>query len=136
MLSVYREFGVVEKDSRTDNFNKTAENRDIYQLVGPGWLIVNRMKAWQGSLGVSPLRGIVSGHYICFKPVHSEHPAFLNYLLRSGVYTNEMLRLSRGVRPNQIEIGLYAMRRGWRPRILRVGTVAHVMPSWPMRRRL
>jgi hypothetical protein len=27
------------------------------------------------------------------------------------------------------------MRRGWRPRILRVGMVAHLMPRRPMRRR-
>jgi type I restriction enzyme, S subunit len=104
MLSVYRDHGVVQKDARSDNFNKTAENRNIYQLVDEGWLIVNRMKAWQGSLGISPHRGIVSGHYICFRPEHGEDPRFLDYLLRSAAYTAELGRLSRGVRPNQIEI--------------------------------
>ncbi len=104
MLSVYRDHGVVLKDGRVDNFNKTAENRNIYQLVNLGWLVVNRMKAWQGSLGISPYRGIVSGHYICFRPQHGEDPRFLNYLLRSPAYSAELRRLSRGVRPNQIEI--------------------------------
>ncbi|MFG1898458.1 restriction endonuclease subunit S [Micromonospora zamorensis] len=104
MLSVYRSHGVVKKDSRGDNFNKTAENRNIYQLVDKGWLIVNRMKAWQGSVGISNHRGIVSGHYICFRPRHNEDPRFLNHLLRSSAYTLEYARLSRGVRPNQIEI--------------------------------
>lgn len=104
MLSVYRSHGVVKKDSRSDNFNKTAENRNIYQLVDKGWLIVNRMKAWQGSVGISNHRGIVSGHYICFRPRHNEDPRFLNHLLRSSAYTVEYARLSRGVRPNQIEI--------------------------------
>lgn len=104
MLSVYREHGVVRKESRDDNFNKTAENRNIYQLVDDGWLIVNRMKAWQGSLGVSPYRGIVSGHYICFEPTHHEDSRFLNYLLRSSVYRVTLHQMSRGVRPNQIEI--------------------------------
>jgi type I restriction enzyme S subunit len=104
MLSVYRDYGVVKKDSRDDNANKTAENREIYQLVDDGWLIINRMKAWQGSVGISPYRGIVSGHYICFRPRHDENPRFLNWLLRSAAYTTEYLRLSRGVRPNQVEI--------------------------------
>lgn len=104
MLSVYRDHGVVRKESRTDNFNKTAENRNIYQLVKPGWLVVNRMKAWQGSLGISPLRGIVSGHYLCFRPTHAENHEFLNFLLRSDVYAALFRRLSRGVRPNQLEI--------------------------------
>jgi len=104
MLSVYRDLGVVRKDGREDNYNKTAENRDIYQLVHPGWLIVNRMKAWQGSVGISALRGTVSGHYICFKPLHNEDHRFLNYLIRSEPYASELRLLSRGVRPSQIEI--------------------------------
>lgn len=104
MLSVYREHGVVRKDSRDDNTNQTAENRNIYQLVDEGWLIVNRMKAWQGAVGVSRVRGIVSGHYLCFRPRHGADPRFLNWLLRSGVYATEYARMSRGVRPGQIEI--------------------------------
>ena len=104
MLSVYRDHGVIEKESRDDNFNKTAQNRNIYQLVDQGWLILNRMKAWQGSVGVSTFRGIVSGHYICFQPRHGNDPRFLNHLLRSPIYTAEMRRLSRGVRPSQFEI--------------------------------
>jgi type I restriction enzyme S subunit len=104
MLSVYRDHGVVKKESRKDNVNQTAENRDIYQLVDSGWFVVNRMKAWQGSVGISSYRGIVSGHYICFRPHHGEDSRFLNWLLRSGVYALEYARLSRGVRPNQVEI--------------------------------
>ncbi|TQJ23806.1 type I restriction enzyme S subunit [Micromonospora sp. A202] len=104
MLSVYRDYGIVKKDSRSDNGNKTAENREIYQLVDSGWLVINRMKAWQGSVGISSYRGIISGHYVCFRPKHHENAQFLNWLLRSDVYTVEYLRLSRGVRPNQVEI--------------------------------
>lgn len=103
MLSVYRDFGVIVKDETT-NFNKTAEDRSIYQLVEPGWLVVNRMKAWQGSVGVSTLRGIVSGHYICFEPRHSESDRFLHYLIRSPRLTAHFRAISRGVRPSQMEI--------------------------------
>lgn len=103
MLSVFREYGVVPKASRP-NLNVTAENRNIYQLVHPGWLVTNRMKAWQGSVGVSTLRGIVSGHYICFAPVHQEHPAYLNYLFRSVAYIDGYQLISRGVRIGQAEI--------------------------------
>ncbi len=104
MLSVYREHGVIRKNSREDNTNQTAENRNIYQLVDEGWLIINRMKSWQGSVGVSPFRGIVSGHYLCFRPTHEADSRFLNWLLRSDVYAVEYARMSRGVRPGQIEI--------------------------------
>ncbi|UCA22899.1 restriction endonuclease subunit S [Mycobacterium kansasii] len=103
MLSVFRDHGVVAKDSR-DNLNRTAENRSIYQLVHPGWLVTNRMKAWQGSVGISTLRGIVSGHYICFAPRHQEDPRYLNWLFRSPPYTYAYALLSRGVRIGQVEI--------------------------------
>ncbi|MBH0007957.1 restriction endonuclease subunit S [Salinibacterium sp. SWN1162] len=103
MLSVFRGYGVVVKDDFA-NINKTAENRNIYQLVGPGWLVTNRMKAWQGSVGISSYEGIVSGHYLCFAPIHAEFAPFLNYLFRSAAYTAAYATLSRGVRVGQAEI--------------------------------
>jgi type I restriction enzyme S subunit len=103
MLSVFRDYGVVAKDSR-DNINQTAENRSIYQLVHPGWLVSNRMKAWQGSVGISSLRGIVSGHYICFEPSHSQDHGYLNWLFRSARYAAGYRLISRGVRIGQAEI--------------------------------
>lgn len=103
MLSVFRDYGVVAKDSR-DNINKTAEDRNIYQLVHPGWLVTNRMKAWQGSVGISALRGIVSGHYICFAPRHDADARYLNWLFRSPVYATGYALHSRGVRIGQAEI--------------------------------
>jgi restriction endonuclease S subunit len=103
MLSVFRDYGVVAKASR-DNINQTAENRSIYQLVHPGWLVSNRMKAWQGSVGISSLRGIVSGHYICFEPLHDEDPDYLNWLFRSDRYAAGYGLISRGVRIGQAEI--------------------------------
>jgi len=103
MLSVFREHGVVLKDQMI-NHNLTAEDRSIYQLVEPGWLAVNRMKAWQGSLGISPHRGIISGHYICFALRHREDDRYLHYALRAPHMTAHFLSISRGVRPGQIEI--------------------------------
>ncbi len=103
MLSVFRDHGVIRKDSR-ENLNKTAEDRSIYQLVESGWLVVNRMKAWQGSVGIAFERGTVSGHYLCFRPAHAEDDRFLNHLLRSEPFRLEYASLSRGVRPGQAEI--------------------------------
>jgi type I restriction enzyme S subunit len=55
VLSVYRDYGVVPKASRSDNFNRTPDGAESYQAVRAGDLVVNRMKAWQGSLGVSDM---------------------------------------------------------------------------------
>ena len=110
MVSVFREYGVVFKEA-FHNLNVTAEDRSIYQLVEPGWLVVNRMKAWQGSVGVSDIRGISSGHYICFRPLHRENHAFLNWLFRSPQYRDGLAMQSRGVRPGQAEVDNALLRQ-------------------------
>ncbi|EZP36096.1 Type I restriction-modification system specificity subunit [Micrococcus luteus] len=110
MVSVFRDFGVVFKADRA-NLNETAEDRSIYQLVEPGWFVVNRMKAWQGSVGVSSIRGISSGHYLCFRPLHGENHKFLNWLFRSPQYRHGFAMLSRGVRPGQAEIDNDQLRK-------------------------
>jgi type I restriction enzyme S subunit len=102
VLSVYRDFGVVPKASRDDNFNQTPENVSRYLLVRPGDLVVNRMKAWQGSLGVSEHRGIVSGDYEVATP-HTEAilPRFAHLYLRSPKMIAEYAVRSTGIRPSQ-----------------------------------
>ncbi|MFT3752734.1 MAG: restriction endonuclease subunit S [Paludibacter sp.] len=102
VLSVYREYGVIKKDSRDDNHNATSLDTSNYKAVEPGDLVVNKMKAWQGSMGVSPHKGIVSPAYITCR-VDSEkiHPEYLHQLLRCDLYIGEYNRLSYGVRVGQ-----------------------------------
>lgn len=45
MLSVYREYGVIPKDSRNDNHNVTSEDTSNYKYVVPNNLVINKMKA-------------------------------------------------------------------------------------------
>lgn len=101
VLSVYRDFGVVRKDSRSDNLNKTPEDLSIYQLVESGNLVVNKMKGWQGSLGVSEQEGITSPDYMVFTPLHAEIPTFLHLLLRSAPMVSTYRSISNGIRPAQ-----------------------------------
>ncbi len=101
VLSVYRDYGVILKDSRDDNMNKTPEDLSAYQLVNPGDLVVNKMKAWQGSLGVSDLGGITSPDYVVFSPHHRECSAFLHLLLRSQRMVSIYRSISNGIRPAQ-----------------------------------
>ncbi len=62
------------------------------------------MKCWQGSLGVSEYRGIVSPAYTVCKPKRHFHGKYFHYLLRSQPYIQEFNRLSYGVRIGQWEL--------------------------------
>ena len=104
ILSVYRDYGVIEKASRDDNINKTPEDLSLYQTVRQGDLVINKMKAWQGSLGISALNGITSPDYAVFSEKHSENCQFLNYLLRCRRLPSLFRSLSNGIRPDQWRI--------------------------------
>lgn len=102
VLSVYREYGVILKDSRDDNHNATSLDTSTYKVVKPGDLVVNKMKAWQGSMGVSAHEGIVSPAYItCTTKTDRVRPAYLHYLLRSSPLIGVYNSLSYGVRVGQ-----------------------------------
>jgi type I restriction enzyme S subunit len=102
VLSVYRDYGVIPKSTRTDNFNKTPEDVSRYLVVRPGYLVVNKMKAWQGSLGVSEYKGIVSPDYEVLRPIGSDlMPKFVHAYLRSPQMVGEYAVRSVGIRPSQ-----------------------------------
>lgn len=98
VLSVYREYGVISKSSRDDNNNVTPEDLSKYQTVLPGDLVVNKMKAWQGSLGVSGLHGITSPDYAVFAPIHAGLSNYLHLLLRSQLLPDVYRLISNGIR--------------------------------------
>lgn len=104
LLSVYRDYGVIPKDSRDDNHNRASEDLSAYQLVEPGDLAINKMKAWQGSVGVSSYRGIVSPAYFIYKASHNEESRYIHYLFRCDRYISGYLSMSKGIRVNQWDL--------------------------------
>ncbi|GAA1840102.1 restriction endonuclease subunit S [Actinomadura bangladeshensis] len=101
MLSVYRDHGIVPKESRDDNFNKTPLDLSRYQEVRAGDLVINKMKAWQGSLGISDYHGIVSPDYLVCALSSAVHGRYLHHLLRSSMMIAEYGKRSKGIRPSQ-----------------------------------
>lgn len=107
VLSLYRDFGVIPKDSRDDNHNVTSEDTSNYKLVENGDFVINKMKAWQGSMAISDFKGIISpAYYICkiFSPKVIRK--FIHYLLRDESYKAEYMRLSTGMRIGQWDLNI------------------------------
>lgn len=102
LLSVYREYGVIPKDSRDDNHNKESLNLSNYKVVHIGDLVLNKMKMWQGSLGVSQYEGIVSPAYIICKVLDKDiNLDYLHLLLRSARFKSYYNQYSYGIRVGQ-----------------------------------
>ncbi|CZV76254.1 restriction modification system DNA specificity domain-containing protein [Enterobacter hormaechei] len=108
LLSVYRDYGVIPKSSRDDNNNKPSEDLSPYQLVEPNDLVMNKMKAWQGSIAISEYEGIVSPAYFVYKPnnvlFELAYPRYVHYLLRNPIYVTQYLSRSKGIRVNQWDL--------------------------------
>ena len=106
VLSVYRDYGVIAKSSRSDNHNKTPENLSLYQLVNKNDLVINKMKAWQGSMGISSQKGITSPDYAVYKPLEAFEDHYLHYWLRASHMPDVYLNISTGIRPSQWRLDL------------------------------
>jgi type I restriction enzyme S subunit len=101
ILSIYRDLGVVPRESRTDNANLMPTELSRYQRVVVGDLVVNKMKAWSGSVAVSELEGIISPDYLVCAVDPRVSGRFLHHVLRSPRWVAEMRLRSKGIRPNQ-----------------------------------
>lgn len=105
VLSLYRDYGVIPKSSRDDNHNVTSLNLDSYKFVKKGNLVINKMKAWQGSLAISNYEGIVSPAYHVFEfKTNDVNKMYIHYLIRSKQYAEEFERLSTGMRIGQWDL--------------------------------
>ena len=104
LLSVYRDYGVIPKDSRDDNHNRASEDLTPYQLVCANDLVINKMKAWQGSIAISELRGIVSPAYYIYQPKTEYYSKYIHFLIRSAYYIQSYKNYSKGIRVNQWDL--------------------------------
>jgi len=103
-LSVFLDEGVVPRSSREDNFNRLGADMSKYLLVRRGDIVFNKLRTWQGGLGVSNYEGIVSPAYFVCRPQSPVDPRFLHHLLRSAPYLAEFTRISKFMPPSQFDI--------------------------------
>ena len=100
MLSVTITKGVIpQKALLSDSSKKDSSNQDksAYKLVRPGDIAYNKMRAWQGALGVSDDRGIISPAYVVQRPREDVESRYVHYLLRTPAFAQEAERWSYGI---------------------------------------
>ncbi len=111
LLSVVREKGVILRDvsSSDENHNYIPDDLSNYKVVRQGQFAMNKMKAWQGSFGVSSYDGIVSPAYYVFALTGVEG-GFFHTALRSRAYIPFFTQASDGVRIGQWDLSKTRMR--------------------------
>ena len=86
-------------------FTATPKNKTLKK----GQFAMNKMKAWQGSYGVSDYTGIVSPAYFIFD-IDFDNLKYFHYAIRSKVYVNFFAQTSDGIRVGQWDLQMDKMK--------------------------
>lgn len=96
LLSVSQTYGVIPRAELAGDTGR-AESLRSYKICEPGDIVLNRMSAYNGAVGIARERGIVSPDYLVMQPRPAVCPDFVAGWLRTprGVY--EMTLRLRGI---------------------------------------
>lgn len=109
LLSVARERGVFIRTDDDQNHNVIPEDLTNYKVARAGDLVINKMKAWQGSLGLAPCNGLVSPAYFVYRFSLADR-FYGQALLRSRPYVSHFGAASDGVRVGQWDLSIPRLR--------------------------
>ena len=111
LLSVTREMGVIVRntESKEENHNFIPDDLSGYKLVRKGDFVINKMKSWQGSYGVSKYEGIVSpAYYVC--KLKFPYNDFFSIAIRCKSYVPFFTQYSKGIRVDQWDLSPIALK--------------------------
>ena len=74
-----------------------AEDVSEYKRCQPGDIVLNRMRAFQGAIGISRTQGLVTPEYLVLRPIPSVEPRFLHYLFKSSWFVGQMTSRLHGI---------------------------------------
>lgn len=96
LLSVYTEIGVKPRKDLEERGNK-ASSTDGYWFVKKGDIVVNKLLAWMGAIGVSNYDGVTSPAYDILRAKVQLESNYYHYLFRNEVCVSELKKHSRGI---------------------------------------
>jgi type I restriction enzyme, S subunit len=97
LLSVSISWGVRRREESDTTTRAASEDLSNYKLCRVGDLVINRMRAFQGALGIAPEDGVVSPDYAVLQVDPKVDKRWLDYILTSGFTVATMTSLVRGI---------------------------------------
>ena len=97
LLEVSINAGVVLREFSDERIESTAADFNTYKVARKGDVAFNKMRMWQGAIGVAPQDGLVSPDYVVAEPVGPLSPEYAGLLFRTKVFSAECARRSHGI---------------------------------------
>lgn len=97
LLEVSINAGVVPREFSDDQIENTAADFNTYKVARKDDIVFNKMRMWQGAVGVAPENGLVSPDYTVANPVGALSSAYAERLFRTEMFSAECARHSHGI---------------------------------------
>ena len=97
LLEVSINTGVVIREFSDERIETTAADFNTYKVARRGDVVFNKMRMWQGAVGVAPEDGLVSPDYVVAEPVGLLSSAYAEILLQTAAFSAECARHSHGI---------------------------------------
>lgn len=96
LMSVSISWGVRRRD-RVSGERAKATDLSNYKVCSQGDLVINRMRAFQGALGLAPEYGIVSPDYAVLQTSPEVNSGWLAAAMRTTTFVSEMAQRVKGI---------------------------------------
>lgn len=98
ILSVMKDRGVIPYTEKGNVGNKMSEDISSYKIVHPGDLVINKMNAIIGSLGISEYHGALSKVYFVMTPRYGHiNNRFYGYVFQVRSFQRSLAKISYGI---------------------------------------
>ena len=97
LLEVSINTGVVPREFSDERIETMAADFNTYKVARRSDVVFNKMRMWQGAVGVAPEDGLVSPDYVVAEPVGPLSSAYTNMLFHTAAFSAECARHSHGI---------------------------------------
>jgi type I restriction enzyme S subunit len=97
LLEVSINSGVTLRELTDDRIESVAADFNTYKIARKGDVVFNKMRMWQGAVGVAPQDGLVSPDYVVAAPTGELSTDYAGLLFRTSVFSAECARRSHGI---------------------------------------
>jgi len=97
LLEVSINAGVILREFSEERIESTAADFNTYKVARRHDVVFNKMRMWQGAVGVALEDGLVSPDYVVAAPTGALSSAYAGLLFRTAAFSAECARHSHGI---------------------------------------
>lgn len=97
LLSVTQDRGIIKQSDYEVKKDGSNEDKSKYKVIYENDIVYNKMRMWQGAVGLSPYKGIVSPAYVVLVPRRDIVPEYFYLQMKTKEYISQSYAQSYGL---------------------------------------